>query len=401
MEMRSSLPIRVNGVLLESKNLLNHLIGRSGTITGSRGSGRTTLMMALGANCSQNSLGAVCYYVSAPDYLPYAQQGLGYEHLIVDQLLGDDVNQKASRTTLLAQVADLDRDGHLMLLIDNFDHLATPSQELVLWQLSKAKWMYVSILPWMMPRVENVMRKYSFSSDLNEIELVDLDFPRINEISNTAYRVLEVENPSQNTAAYIHCQFDELACTPLAVVAACRASVCGNEQIKQHAERALVLELLRRDGLRDLPIPRALNNLDDQLNDIIRLGRAVKYCIERDESYNFMDDDPEHRDPVWMPIPVLQEDFGVSPDIIAKWQVFVLDEPGNRLRFYCRVVEEHIASLSCYYLGTWQRTFLEGPLVGLKGSVIAKILQGAASWAQLYPQSQNNSPAVVKTGSYV
>src|SRR6266545_7098506 len=111
MQMCSSLPVWVNNVLLESKNLPNHLAGRSGTVTGSRGSGRTTLMMALATNNSQNGSGNVYYYVSAPDYLPYALQGLGYEHLIVDQLLGDDVNQKDIRTPLLAQVKELDSDG--------------------------------------------------------------------------------------------------------------------------------------------------------------------------------------------------------------------------------------------------------------------------------------------------
>ena len=401
IEMLSSLPIRINGILLESKYLLNHLAGRSGTITGSRGSGRTTLMMALGADRSPNSSGAVCYYVSAPDYLPYALQGLGYEHLIVDQLLGDDVNQKDIRTPLLAQVKELDSDGSLTLLIDNIDHLTLPSQYLVLWQLSKAKSIYFSILPWMMPKIDDAMQKYGFSSDLTKIELVDLDFPRINEICNTSYRIMEVENPPQNTAAYIHSQFGEFACTPLAVVATCRASIPSDPRIKQYPERALVSELLRRDGLRDVPIPRTLDSLDTQLGDIIRLGKAVRYCIEREPSYNFMDDDPEHREPVWMPIPLLQEDFGVSLDTIAKWRVFALDEPGNRVRFYCRVVEEHIASVSCYYLGTWQRTILDGPLVGLKGSVIARILQDAASWAQRYPESINDNPTFLKTGSYV
>ena len=401
MEMLSSLPILVNGILLESKNLLNHLAGRSGIITGSRGSGRTTLMMALGANRSQNSSGAVCYYVSAPDYLPYAQQGLGYEYLIVDQLLGDDVNQKDIRTTLLAQVKELDSDGSLTLLIDNIDHLTPPLQQLVLWQLSKAKSIYFSILPWVMPKIDDAMQKYGFSSDLIKIELVDLDFPRINEICNTSYRIMEVENPPQNTAAYIHSQFGKLACTPLAVVAACQAGISSELRIKEYPERALVSELLRRDGLRAVPIPRTLDSRDTQVINIIRLGRAVRYHIEREQSYDLMDDDPEHREPVWMPISLLQEDFGVSLDTIAKWRVFALDEPGNRVRFYCRVVEEHIASVSCYYLGTWHRTILDGPLGGLKGSVIGRILQDAASWARLYPESKNDNPTFMKTGSYV
>src|SRR6266498_2275849 len=134
MQMCCSLPVRVNSVLLESKNLLNHLAGRSGTITGSRGSGRTTLMMALAASSSQSSSDKVCYYISAPDYLPYALQGLGYEHLIVDQLLGDDVTQKDRRASILAQVEDLERNRRLTLLVDNFDYLLISSQELMLWQ---------------------------------------------------------------------------------------------------------------------------------------------------------------------------------------------------------------------------------------------------------------------------
>jgi len=185
------------------------------------------------------------------------------------------------------------------------------------------------------------------------------------------------------------------------VVAACRASISSDPRIKQYPERALVSELLRRDGLGEVPIPRTLDNIDTQLSEIIRLGKAVRYCIEREPSYNFMDDDPEQREPVWMPIPLLQDDFGVSLDTIAKWRVFALDESSNRVRFYCRVIEEHIASISCYYLGTWQRTILDGPLVGLRGSVIVRILQDAASWAQLYPESKNDNPTFMKTGFYV
>src|SRR6266498_1666909 len=134
LQMCSSLPVRVNDVLLECKCLQNHLAGRSGTITGSRGSGRTTLMMALAASSSQSSSDKVCYYISAPDYLPYALQGLGYEHLIVDQLLGDDVTQKDRRASILAQVEDLERNRRLTLLVDNFDYLLISSQELMLWQ---------------------------------------------------------------------------------------------------------------------------------------------------------------------------------------------------------------------------------------------------------------------------
>jgi hypothetical protein len=146
--------------------------------------------------------------------------------------------------------------------------------------------------------------------------------------------------------------------------------------------------LLRRDGLRDVPIPGTLDSLDAQLGDIIRLGKAVRYCIEREPPYDWMDDDPESREPVWMTIPLLQEDFGLSMDAIANWHVFEFDEPGNSVRFYCRAVEEHIAALSCYYLGTWRRTFLDGPLVGLKGSAVARILRCAESWSRQYPKGK-------------
>jgi len=389
MEMCSSLPLRVNNVLLESKNLPNHLAGRSGTITGSRGSGRTTLMMALATNNLQNGSGNVYYYVSAPDYFPYALQGLGCEYLIVDQLLGDDVTQKDSTASLLAQVEDLDRNGRLTLLVDNFDYLPISSQDVMLWQLSKTKSIYFSALPWMTPKIDTTMQKYGFSKDLLKIELADLDFPRINEICNTAYRIMGVENPSQSTALYIRNQLGKVACTPLAVIAASQASLAGNSRVEQYPAQALVSELLRRDGLTDVPIPGTLDNLDAQLGDIIRLGKAVRYFIEREPSYDWMDDDPESREPVWMPIPLLQEDFGLSMDAVASWHVFEFDESGNCVRLYCRAVEEHIAAISCYYLGIWKRTFLDRTLVGLKASAVARILRCAESWSRKYPTSKN------------
>ncbi len=396
LQMCSSLPVRVNDVLLESKCLQNHLAGRSGTITGSRGSGSTTLMMALAANNSHNGSGSVCYYISAPDYLPYAQQGLGYEHLIVDQLLGDDVTQKDRRASILAQVEDLERNRCLTLLVDNFDYLPISSQQLVLWQLSKTKSIYFSALPWMTPRIGAAIQNYGYPRDILKIELADLDFPRINEICNTAYRIMGVENPVQNTALYIRNQLGKSACTPLAVIAASQVSVSRNPRVEQYPAKALVSELLRRDGLGDLPIPGTLDNLDARLGDIIRLGKAVRYCIEREPSYDWMDDDPESREPVWMPIPLLQEDFGVSMDTIANWHVFEFDEPGNFVRFYCRAVEEHIAAISCYYLGTWKRTILDRTLVGLKASAVARILCCAESWSRQFPKSKNDDSTFIK-----
>ena len=396
MQLCSSLPVRVNNVLLESKNLINHLAGRSGTITGSRGSGRTTLMMALAASSSQSSSDKVCYYISAPDYLPYALQGLGYEHLIVDQLLGDDVTQKDRRASILAQVEDLERNGRLTLLVDNFDYLPISSQELMLWQLSKTKSIYFSALPWMTPRIDAAMQNYGFPRDLLKIELTDLDFPRINEICNTAYRIMGVENPVENTAVYIRNQLGKSACTPLAVIAASQVSVSRNPRVEQYAVKALVSDLLRRDGLREVPIPGTLDDLDAQLGDIIRLGKGVIYCIEREQSYDLMDDDPESREPVWMPIPLLQEDLGVSIDTIANWHVFEFDESGNSVRFYCRAVEEHIAATSCYYFGTWKRTFLDRTLVGLKASAIARILCCAESWSRQYPKSKNDDSTFIE-----
>jgi hypothetical protein len=396
MEMCSSLPVRVNNVLLESKNLPNHLAGRSGTITGSRGSGRTTLMMALATNNLQNGSGNVYYYVSAPDYFPYALQGLGCECLIVDQLLGDDVTQKDSTASLLAQVEDLDRNGRLTLLVDNFEYLTDASQQLVLWQLSKTKSIYFSALPWVTPRIDATMQKYGFPRDLLKIELADLDFPRINVICNTAYRIMGVENPLQNTAVSICNQLGKSACTPLAVIAASQVSVSRNPRVEQFPAKALVSELLRRDGLRDIPIPGTLDNLDAQLGDIIRLGKAVRYCIEREPSYDLMDDDPESREPVWMPIPLLQEDFGVSMDTIANWHVFEFNEPGNSVRFYCRAVEEYIAATGCYYFGTWKRTILDRTLVGLKASAVARILCCAESWSRQYPKSKNDDSTFIE-----
>ncbi len=396
MQMCSSLPVRVNNVLLESKNLLNHLTGRSGTITGSRGSGRTTLMMALAANNSQNGSGNVYYYVSAPDYLPYAQQGLGYEHFIVDQLLGDDVTQKDTRASLLDQLEALDRNGRLTLLIDNFECLTDASQQLVLWQLSKTKSIYFSALPWMTPRIDAAMQNYGFPRDLLKIELTDLDFPRINELCHTAYRIMGVEMPVQNPALDIRNQLGRSACTPLAVIAASQARVAGNPRVEQYAVKALVSELLRRDDLREIPIPGTLDNLDTKLGDIIRLGKAVRNCIECEPSYNWMDDDPENREPVWMPIPLLQENFGVSMDTIANWHVFEFDDPGNSVRLYCRAVEEHIAAISCYYLGTWKRTILDRTLVGLKASAIARILCWAESWSRQFPKNKNDDPTFIE-----
>jgi hypothetical protein len=394
--MCSSLPVRVNDVLLESKCLQNHLAGRSGTITGSRGSGRTTLMMALAANNSHNGSGSVCYYISAPDYLPYAQQGLGYEQLIVDQLLGDDVTQKDTRASLLDQLEDLDRNGRLTLLIDNFDDLTISSQQLVLWQLSKTKSIYFSTLPWMTSNIDAGMQNYGFPREILKIELADLDFPRINELCHTAYRIMGVEMPVQNPALDIRNQLGKSACTPLAVIAASQASVAGNPRIEQYSAKAMVSELLRRDGLKDIPIPGMLANLDAQLGDIIRLGKAVRYFIEREPSYDWMDDDPESREPVWMPIPLLQEDFGVSLDTIANWHVFEFDEPGNSVRFYCRAVEEHIAAVSCYYLENWKRTFLDRTLVGLKGSAVARIHCCAESWSRPFPKNKNNDSTFIE-----
>ncbi len=396
LQMCSSLPVRVNDVLLESKCLQNHLAGRSGTITGSRGSGRTTLMMALAANNSHNGSGSVYYYISAPDYLPYAQQGLGYEQLIVDQFLGDDVTQKDSRASLLAQVEDLEHNGRLSLLIDNFDDLTISSQQLVLWQLSKTKSIYFSTLPWMTSSIDAGMQNYGFPREILKIELADLDFPRINELCHTAYRIMGVEMPVQNPALDIRNQLGKSACTPLAVIAASQASVAGNPRIEQYSAKAMVSELLRRDGLKDIPIPGMLANLDAQLGDIIRLGKAVRYFIEREPSYDWMDDDPENREPVWMPIPLLQEDFGVSMDTIANWYVFEFDEPSNSVRFYCRAVEEYIAAVSCYYFGTWKRTFLDRTLVGLKGSAVARILCCAESWSRQFPKNKNNDSTFIE-----
>jgi len=353
-------------------------------------------MMALAASSSQSSSDKVCYYISAPDYLPYALQGLGYEHLIVDQLLGDDVTQKDRRASILAQVEDLERNRRLTLLVDNFDYLLISSQELMLWQLSKTKSIYFSALPWMTPRIDAAMQNYGFPRDLLKIELTDLDFPRINEICNTAYRIMGVEDPIQDTAADIRDQLGKLACTPLAVIAASQVSVSRNPRVEQFPAKALVSELLRRDGLRDIPIPGTLDNLDAQLGDIIRLGKAVRYFIEREPSYDWMDDDPESREPVWMPIPLLQEDFGVSMDTIANWQVFEFNEPGNSVRFYCRAVEEYIAATSCYYFGTWKRTILDRTLVGLKASAVARILCCAESWSRQYPKSKNDDSTFIE-----
>jgi hypothetical protein len=396
LQMCSSLPVRVNNVPLQSQNLINHLAGRSGTITGSRGSGRTTLMMALAANNSQSGSGNMFYYVSAPDYLPYALQGLGYEHLVVDQLLGDVINQKDSRTILLAQVEDLERNGRLSLLIDNFDDLMDSSQQLALWQLSKTKSIYFSTLPWMTPRIDAGMQKYGFPKDVLKVELADLDFPRINELCHTAYRLMGVESPVQNPALDIRNQLGKSACTPLAVIAASQASVAGHPRVEQFPAKALVSELRRRDGLRDVPIPWTLDDLDTQLGDIIRLGKAVIHCIEREPSYDWMDDDPESREPVWMPIPLLQESFGVSMDTLAEWHVFEFNESGNSVRFYCRVVEEHIAAMSCYYLGVWKRTIFDRTLVGLKGSAVASILHCAKSWSQQFPKSKNGDSIFIE-----
>jgi hypothetical protein len=102
-----------------------------------------------------------------------------------------------------------------------------------------------------------------------------------------------------------------------------------------------------------------------------------------------MDDDPESREPVWMPIPLLQEDFGLSMDAVANWHVFEFNEAGTSVRLYCRAVEEHIAAVSCYYLGIWKRTFLDRTLVGLKASAVARILRCAESWSRKYPTSKN------------
>jgi hypothetical protein len=338
----------------------------------------------------------VYYYVSAPDYLPYAQHGLGYEHFIVDQLLGDDVTQKDTRASLLDQLEDLDRNGRLTLLIDNFDSLPISSQELMFWQLSKTKSIYFSALPWMKPSIDAAMQKYGFPRDLLKIELADLDFPRINELCNTVYRIMGVETPVQNPALDIRNQLGKSACTPLAVIAASQASVSGGPRVEQYPAKALVSELLRRDGLADVSIPGTLDKLDAQLGDIIRLGKAVRYCIEREPSYDWMDDDPENRQPVWMPIHLLQEDFGVSMDAIANWHVFEFNEAGDAVRFYCRVVEEHIAALGCYYFDNWKRTFLDRTLVGLKGSAIASILRCAKSWSQQFPKSKNGDSTFIE-----
>ncbi len=396
LQMCSSLPVRVNNVPLESQNLINHLAGRSGMLTGTRGSGRTTLMMALAANHSQSGSGNVFYYVSAPDYLPYALQGLGYEHLVVDQLLGIDVTQKDSRSSLLAQVEDLERNGRLSLLIDNFDDLTISSQQLVLWQLSKTKSVYFSTLPWMTSRIDAGMQKHGFPGEKLKIELADLDFPRINELCHTAYRLMGVEMPVQNPALDIRNQLGKSACTPLAVIAASQASVLGNPRFEKYSAKALVSELLRRDDLKDIPIPGTLDNLDTPLGDIIHLGKAVRHFIEREPSYDWLDDDPESREPVWMPIHLLQEDFGVYMDAIANWHVFEFNEPGNAVRFYCRVVEEHVAALSCYYFDNWKRTFLDRTLVGLKGSAVASILRCAKSWSQQFPKSKNGDSIFIE-----
>ncbi len=353
-------------------------------------------MMALAANNSHNGSGSVCYYISAPDDLPYAQQGLGYEQLIVDQLLGEDVTQKDSRASLLAQVEDLEHNGRLSLLIDNFDDLTISSQQLVLWQLSKTKSIYFSTLPWMTSSIDAGMQNYGFPREILKIELADLDFPRINELCHTAYRIMGVEMPVQNPALDIRNQLGKSACTPLAVIAASQASVAGNPRIEQYSAKAMISELLRRDGLKDIPIPGMLANLDAQLGDIIRLGKAVRYFIERESSYDWMDDDPENREPVWMPIHLLQEDFGVSMDTIANWHVFEFDEPGNSVRFYCRAVEEHIAAISCYHLETWKRTFLDRMLVGLKASAIARILCCAESWSRQFPKNKNNDSTFIE-----
>jgi hypothetical protein len=205
-----------------------------------------------------------------------------------------------------------------------------------------------------------------------------------------------VENPPQNTAAYIRNQLGKSACTPLAVIAASQASIGGYPRVEQYSAKALVSELLRRDGLNDIPIPGTLDNLDAQLGDIIRLGKAVRYCIEREPSYDLMDDVPEGREPVWMPIPLLQEDFGVSMDTIANWHVFEFNEPGNSVRFYCRAVEEHIAAISCYYLETWKRTFLDRTLVGLKASAIARILCLAESWSRQFPKNKHDDSTFIE-----
>ena len=229
-----------------------------------------------------------------------------------------------------------------------------------------------------------------------KVELADLDFPRINELCNTVYRIMGVETPVQNPALDIRNQLGKSACTPLAVIAASQASVSGGPRVEQYPAQALVSELLRRDGLRDIPIPGTLDNLDTQLGDIICLGKAVRNCIECEPSYDWMDDDPENREPVWMPIPLLQENFGVSMDTIANWHVFEFDKPGTSVRFYCRVVEEHIAAISCYYLGSWKRTILDRTLVGLKASAIARILCWAESWSRQFPKSKNGDPTFIE-----
>jgi hypothetical protein len=338
----------------------------------------------------------VFYYVSAPDYLPYALQGLGYEHLVVDQLPGIDVTQKDSRASLLAQVEDLERNGRLSLLIDNFDDLTISSQQLVLWQLSKTKSIHFSTLPWMTSRIDAGMQKHGFRGEKLKIELADLDFPRINELCHTAYRLMGVEMPVQNPALDIRNQLGKSACTPLAVIAASQASVLGNPRVEKYSAKALVSELRRRDDLKDIPIPGTLDNLDTPLGDLIHLGKAVRHFIEREPSYDWLDDDPESREPVWMPIHLLQEDFGVCMDAIANWRVFEFNEPGNAVRFYCRVVEEHVAALSCYYFDNWKRTFLDRTLVGLKGSAVASIMRCAKSWSQQFPKSKNGDSTFIE-----
>jgi hypothetical protein len=81
MQMCSSLPVRVNDVLLESKNLLNHLAGRSGTIMGSR-----NWAYRYDGISSQYSRVALIKCVTTfrpPDYLPLLSKGSGTNAMLI------------------------------------------------------------------------------------------------------------------------------------------------------------------------------------------------------------------------------------------------------------------------------------------------------------------------------
>jgi hypothetical protein len=388
-------------VVAEFVDVAHWLFGHYGFIAGPRFSGRTTFLKAMVFQVLSTERRNLVYYLRAPEFCEAAEKKTPVFEFIAEITLSERDGGSGLHNKLVDDLEALDREGRLLLLVDDLELLNEYQQRRMIVQLSPCRSVFFSITPEWKKFITSELKRSRLEGPPLNVELLELDDAFLERLAASLYHSAGLDRPVELVPQLLASNVTDLASVPLGILALLQ---CQREKHGLFAGSVALVALsewMRRAGYDRLVLPAQAEDLQMPAAAICQLGAAIYHFWA---SIDFLVSDRASlrggldRSTFWIPWEFLQRDFcgqPLSSEKLLNLRLLEVAPDKSAARFIYQEFEPLAGGLFAYYYPDQIRT---GPFAPFRSGWAGDVLQQIIEIQRLVPMLRDITLQLSKEG---